>query len=202
MTTINYNLKTGDLFFDGQAIWRVLDTHPENVRVQNIDDGIRYFHYDEINGVIGGVELLESPKDYDHLNLRNISKKTAEWLAQKPDLSDYAIQQIYNRVLEGWPPIDAYSHLAANPATPVHILWGLLERSVELAAVVAGNPNIPESIAKSLATYRPALVRRNLARNQAIQAYPDVVKRLREDSDRTVKIALGVAMQEATEDWE
>lgn len=200
MTTVNYNLKTADLFFDGQAIWRVLDTYPENVRVQNINGDIRYFHYDEINGEVGGVLTLESPKDYDYLNLRNITEKTAEWLAQKSDLSEYAIQQVYNRVLEGWPSVSARSHLAANPATPTHILWGLLETSADLASRVAGNPSIPERMANILATYRPAYVRRSLARNPAIQTYPDVVKRLSEDTDKTVKIALEVAMGTAIED--
>lgn len=196
MTTVNYIFSTGDLFFDGQAIWRVLDTYPENVRAQNIDGNTRYFRYEEI----GGCLILESPEDYNKLDFRDISKKTAEHLAQNSDLSPYAIHALYNRVVQGWPSVDAYSHLAANPATSEHILWKLLTTSGELAAAVAGNPKLTEVMMNTLARHRAAYVRRSLARNPAIQAYPDVVKFLNEDSDKTVKIALDVAMGTAIED--
>ena len=188
--TVGYNLKTGDCYFDGKKFWHVLDTYPNSIRARRICYAISFemeYSYEQVNGST----ILESPGDYDSLDLRDISRTTAEWLARQSDLSDYAVQKVYDRIVIGWPSVDAYGYLAANPATPQHILWSLLSRTADLAAIVAGNPKLAEPMANTLARHSDAYVRRHLARNAVvIQSYPGVVEHLRADDDLTVTVAL------------
>lgn len=194
MTTVQFNLKTGDLFFDGPAIWNVLDTFPNNVRAKSIDGLTRCFHYDEIRGCL----ILECPKDYEALDLRDISQETAAWLAQNSGLNGHVLQKVYDRVVQGWPCTSAYEYLGLNPGTPKHIRQIISKMGEDCAFQVAQNHALDKQESETLARHPNASVRRALARNVSVlNRNPAVVQRLKEDADEAVLRAVEQTMRDA-----